>query len=208
MNALALAWIAPSGVLGANSATAMDEAVVPDDAGLVTEARAGRDDAFAELVRRHKQRVFAAASRYARDDHQVDDIAQEIFVRAYRNLGQFRGDAPFEHWLSKIIVSACYDFLRKERRVREQVSLDAAVREFPDETAECAIAAGRAREFLAWGMRKLSAADQLILTLCELEERPVREVARLTDWSESNVKVRAFRARQNLKKILETSHER
>jgi RNA polymerase sigma-70 factor (ECF subfamily) len=188
MNALALAWIAPSGVLGANSATAMDEAVVPDDAGLVTEARAGRDDAFAELVRRHKQRVFAAASRYARDDHQVDDIAQEIFVRAYRNLGQFRGDAPFEHWLSKIIV--------------------AAVREFPDETAECAIAAGRAREFLAWGMRKLSAADQLILTLCELEERPVREVARLTDWSESNVKVRAFRARQNLKKILETSHER
>jgi RNA polymerase sigma-70 factor (ECF subfamily) len=76
------------------------------------------------------------------------------------------------------------------------------------ETAESAIIAGRAREFLAWGMRKLSADDQLILTLCELEERPIREVAEHTGWSESNVKVRAFRARQNLKKILETSHER
>ncbi len=168
----------------------------------------GDDAAFAELVRRHKRRVFAAASRFARDDHQLDDLAQEIFIRAFRNLSQFRGDAPFEHWLSRLIVSACYDFLRRERRVREQVSLDGTERHLRDESSESAIAAGRAREFLFWGMRKLPADEQLILTLCELEERPVREVARLTGWSESNVKVRAFRARQNLKKIFEHSHER
>jgi RNA polymerase sigma-70 factor, ECF subfamily len=208
MNALALAWIAPSGVVGARNPPMMDDAAVPDDARLAAAALDGDDDAFGELVRRHKRRVFAAAARFARDDQQLDDIAQEVFIRTFRNLGQFRGDAPFEHWLSRIIVSACYDFLRKERRVREQVSLDGAAREVRDETAEGAIAAGRAREFLAWGMRKLSPDEQLILTLCELEERPVREVARLTGWSESNVKVRAFRARVNLKKILETSHER
>jgi RNA polymerase sigma-70 factor, ECF subfamily len=208
MNALALPWIAPSGVVGARNSPAMDDAAVPDDARLAAAALDGDDEAFAELVRRHKRRVFAAAARFARDAHQLEDIAQEVFIRAFRHLGQFRGEAPFEHWLSRIIVSACYDFLRKERRVREQVSLDGATGEIRDETAEGAIAAGRAREFLAWGMRKLSADEQLILTLCELEERPVREVARLTGWSESNVKVRAFRARVNLKKILETSHER
>ncbi len=129
-------------------------------------------------------------------------------MRAFRNLGKFRGDAPFEHWLARITVSACYDFLRRERRVREQVSLDGSEWDIKDHSVENAAAAGRARELLAWAMRRLSAEEQLILSLCELEERPVREVALLTGWSESNVKVRAFRARQSLKKILEASHER
>lgn len=129
-------------------------------------------------------------------------------MRAFRNLSKFRGDAPFEHWLARITVSACYDFLRRERRVREQVSLDGSEWDIKDRSVESAAAAGRARELLAWAMRRLTAEEQLILSLCELEERPVREVAQLTGWSESNVKVRAFRARQSLKKILEASHER
>ncbi len=177
------------------------------DEALVAATLRGDEDAFAEIVRRYKKRVFAAAARFARDDHQLDDIAQEVFVRAFRNLAKFRGDAPFEHWLSRIIVSACYDFLRKERRVRAQVTLDAIEYEVRDLTIETAVAAGRARELLAFAMRRLTAEEQLIITLCEIEERSVREVAALTGWSESNVKVRAFRARQNLKKILETSHE-
>jgi RNA polymerase sigma-70 factor (ECF subfamily) len=70
------------------------------------------------------------------------------------------------------------------------------------------VAAGRARELVHWALARLTPDEQLILTLAELEERPMREIAELTGWSESNVKVRAFRARQNLKRILETSHER
>ena len=182
-------------------------AAAPTDAELVAATLAGDDDAFAELARRHKRRVFAAASRFARDDHQVDDIAQEVFIRAFRHLGKFRGDAPFEHWLARIIVSACYDFLRRERRVRDQVSLDGAELQIKDVRIDDAIAAGGARELLAFALHRLSADDQLILTLCELEERPIREVALLTGWSESNVRVRAFRARQNLKKVLENTHE-
>jgi len=123
-------------------------------------------------------------------------------------LGKFRGEAPFAHWLAKITVSACYDFLRKERRVRDQASLDASVLEMPDRGIDAAIAAGRAREILDFALRRLSPDERLIITLAEIEERPMREIAELTGWSESNVKVRAFRARQNLKRILETSHER
>jgi RNA polymerase sigma-70 factor (ECF subfamily) len=188
--------------------TAMPEPAPAADEALVAAALEGNDDAFTELVRRHKRRVFAAAARFARDDHQLDDICQEVFVRVFRNLGKFRGDAPFEHWLARITVSACYDFLRKERRLREQVALDAIEFEMRDLSIEAAIAAGRARELLVFAMRRLTPDDQLIITLCEIEEHPVREVAEMTGWSESNVKVRAFRARQNLRKILETSHER
>ncbi|RYD39573.1 MAG: sigma-70 family RNA polymerase sigma factor, partial [Verrucomicrobiaceae bacterium] len=94
------------------------------DQDLVAAALNGQDDAFAELIRRHKSRVFGTASRFARDAHQLDDICQEVFVRAYRNLAGFRNEAPFHHWLARITTSACYDFLRRERRSREQVSLD------------------------------------------------------------------------------------
>ncbi len=174
-----------------------------DDAALVAATLAGEDDAFAELVRRHKRRVFRTASRFARDTHQIDDIAQEVFLRAFRNLAKFRGEAPLEHWLARITVSACYDFLRKERRVREQVSLDVHDYDVCDHSADAAVAAGRAREVVLHAMRQLSADEQLILTLAEIEERPLREIALLTGWSETNVKVRAFRARQSLKKILQ-----
>jgi RNA polymerase sigma-70 factor (ECF subfamily) len=194
----------------ANKTASMREpasAPTVDDETLVAETLAGNHDAFAELVARYRRRVFHTAARFARDHHQLDDIAQEVFVRAFRHLAKFRRDAPFAHWLARITVSACYDFLRKERRVREQVPLDAQHLDLRDAGAEAGAAARRARELLDVAMRRLSPPERLVLTLCELEERPVREVALLTGWSESNVKVRAFRARQNLKRILETAHD-
>ena len=208
MNAIALSWPALPFANDARRTREMAEFAPPADEDLVAATLGGDEDAFAELVRRHKRRVFGTASRFARDDHQLDDIAQEVFLRAFRHLGKFRGDAPFEHWLARITVSACYDFLRKERRIREQVSLDAHDFDLRDVNVDAALAAGGARELLEFAMRRLTAEERLIITLAELEERPMREISELTGWSESNVKVRAFRARQNLKKILEATHER
>ena len=139
------------------------------------------------------------AARFARNDHELDDICQEVFVRAFRNLGKFRGDAPFAHWLARITVSACYDFLRKERRTRENVTLDGV-----DVAIEDNLAPARAREILDLALAGLSADERMVITLLELEEKNVREISSLTGWSESNVKVRAFRARQALKKSVES----
>lgn len=192
----------------ADSTAAMSDVGPPLDEQLVDAVLAGDDQAFAELVQRHKRRVFSSASRFARNDHQLEDIAQEVFIRAYKNLKQFRRDAPFEHWLAKITFSACYDFLRRERKHRETAELDAVEFDLRDDAVDQSIAAGRAREVLGWAMRQLKPDEQLVLTLCEIEERSVREVAELTGWSESNVKVRAFRARQALKQIFESHAER
>jgi len=208
MSSLALSWTALPFPPADAKTPPMADVSPPTDEELVGASRDGDEQAFAELVVRHKRRVLATAARFARDDHQMDDLAQEVFVRVFRNLGKFRAEAPFGHWLARITVSACYDFLRKERKVREQLSLDASVLELRDGSAEAAVAAGRARELVQWAMGKLTPEEQLILTLAELEERPMREIAELTGWSEANVKVRAFRARQNLKRILEDSHER
>jgi RNA polymerase sigma-70 factor (ECF subfamily) len=177
------------------------------DEELVRSARMGDDHAFETLVRRHKRRVFRTASRFAHDDHQLDDLAQDIFVRVFKKLAQFRHDAPFEHWLARITISACYDFLRKERRTRAQVALETVDYDLSDTSVERAVSAGRARELIGWAMCQLTAEEQLILTLCELEERPMKEVAELTGWTESNVKVRAFRARNTLRNILKDHHD-
>lgn len=175
----------------------------PTDERLIQSTLAGDDEAFAELVRRHKRKMFGIAARFARNDAELNDICQEIFVKAYRNLTSFRGEAPFEHWVSRIAVRSCYDFLRATRRDREHVALDGIeIGVQPDGNVE------HARELLHWAMTKLSVDERLVITLLELEERSVRETAELTGWSESKVKVRAFRARQALKKILEANHER
>lgn len=145
------------------------------------------------------------AARFTGDTQQIDDIAQEVFIRAWRNLAKFRADAPFGHWLSRIATRACYDFLRRKQRTANMLPLDEQRdSEIPD-TAE---SASDAREILAHAMQKLSPEDRLVITLAELEERPMREVAGLTGWSESNVKVRAYRARRTLKKILEKTYDR
>jgi RNA polymerase sigma-70 factor (ECF subfamily) len=206
MMTASLAWHAlPSGSVAGSTASMSD--AVPGDSALVRASLAGDDSAFAELIRRHKGRVFGTCSRFARDAHQLDDLCQEVFLRAWRKMGSFRGDAPFEHWLARLTITSCYDFLRRERRHRDQLSLDEFPTEMRDSSADAAIAAGRARELVDWGMRHLSAEERLVLTLLELEEHTVREIAAETGWSESNVKVRAFRARARLKEILERSHE-
>ena len=202
----ALNWPALPFFVAASSNAVMEDAASADDA-LVRATLAGDDTSFAELVRRHKGRVFGTCSRFARDAQQLDDLCQEVFLRAWRKLGGFRGDAPFEHWLARLTVTSCYDFLRRERRHRDAVPLEGMVIELRDTNAERALQVDRAKELLAWAMGHLKEDERMILTLLELEERPVREIASLTGWSESNVKVRAFRARQNLKKILEAHHE-
>lgn len=175
----------------------------PTDERLIDDARAGDDEAFAALVRRYKGRVFGIAARFARNDHELDDVCQEIFIKVYHNLGKFRRAAPFEHWLSRIAVRTCYDLLRRTRRERAAVTLDGI-----DVGLEDSFSAAQARELVEWALGKLSPEERLVITLLELEERSVREIATLTGWSESNVKVRAFRARQALKEILEKHHER
>ena len=206
MIATALVWHALPFGPAEGSPSHMSDAD-PGDHALVRATLSGDDGAYAELIRRHKGRVFGTCSRFARDAHQLDDLCQEVFLRAWRKLRSFRGDAPFEHWLARLTVTACYDFLRRERRHREHLSLDEFQAEIRDAGSDGADASRAARELVAWAMQRLSPEERLVVTLLEIEERTVREIAQHTGWSESNVKVRAFRARARLKEILERSHE-
>lgn len=173
------------------------------DEQLVRVVLSGDDDAFRQLVTRHKQRLFRLASRFTQDKDEREDICQETFIRAYQNLANYRQDAPFEHWLVRIAVRSCHDALRKQRRVGNRQRPDIFLNNIPDEAEAGRSRARQARQLLDWAMSFLKADERVIITLLELEEMTVKEISDLTGWSESNTKVRAWRARQTLRKILE-----
>jgi RNA polymerase sigma-70 factor (ECF subfamily) len=138
----------------------------------------------------------------------VEDIVQEVWLKAFQKLAGFRGEAPFEHWLMRLAVRTCYDFLRSHQRNRETTFSELSEPETdwlerfvsdPDTASESADAA---RLLIDRLLEQLSPPARLIITLLEIEDRSVKEIAELTGWSVPLVKVRAFRARAEMRKLL------
>jgi RNA polymerase sigma-70 factor (ECF subfamily) len=178
------------------------------DEELVRAVVGGQTEAFEQLVRRHQPRVFATARRYARREDEVEDIVQEVFLKSFERLPGFRFEAPFEHWLMRIAVRTCYDFLRSHQRTRESSFTDLSseeedwlerVRVDPDGADEHADAA---RALVGRLMDTLPPDFRLVIQLLEIEERSIKEIHDLTGWSIPLIKVRAFRARAAMRKAL------
>jgi RNA polymerase sigma-70 factor, ECF subfamily len=178
------------------------------EAELIASVLQGDAASFEPLVQTYSPRVFATARRYARRESEVEDIAQEVWLKAFEKLRSFRGEAPFEHWLMRLAVRTCYDFLRGHQRNRESSFSDlsqpesdwlerfATAPETANETADAA------KLLVERVLEKLSPQARLVITLLEIEDRSVKEIAALTGWSVPLVKVRAFRARAEMRKIL------
>ena len=182
----------------------MDEA----DRELIAAVLRGDTASFEPLVKKYSPRVFATARRYARRESEVEDIVQEVWGKAFSHLASFRGEAPFEHWLMRLTVRTCYDFLRKHQRNREMAFSEISQPEqdwletFAAEADSASESADAARTLVAKVLEQLSPAARLVITLLEIEEKSVKEIAKLTGWSVPLVKVRAFRARAEMRKCL------
>jgi RNA polymerase sigma-70 factor (ECF subfamily) len=178
------------------------------EAELIAAVLKGDAASFEPLVRKYSPRVFATARRYARRESEIEDIAQEVWLKAFNKLKSFRGEAPFEHWLMRMTVRTCYDFLRGHQRNRE--SSFSELSEPENDWLERFVAAPEtasdhadaAKLLIERVMEKLSPPARLVITLLEIEDRSVKEIAQLTGWSVALVKVRAFRARGEMRKIL------
>lgn len=178
------------------------------DAELIRAVLQGDMASFEPLVAKYSPRLFATARRYARREDEIEDIVQEIWSKAYHKLSSFRGEAPFEHWLMRMAVRTCYDFLRAHQRNRENTFTELTKEEddwiervmsAPEQVSEKAEAAKQLVEKL---MKMLPPPARLIIQLLEIEDRSVKEISAMTGWSVPLVKVRAFRARAEMKKCL------
>ena len=175
---------------------------------LIAAVLRGDAASFEPLVQKYSPRVFATARRYARRESEVEDIVQEVWLKAFQKLSGFRGEAPFEHWLMRLAVRTCYDFLRGHQRNRETAFSELSEPEsdwlerFVTQPETASENADAARQLIERILEELSPAGRLIITLLEIEERSVKEISNLTGWSVPLVKVRAFRARAEMRKLL------
>ena len=175
---------------------------------LIAAVLKGDAASFEPLVQKYSPRVFATARRYARRESEVEDIAQEVWLKAFSKLQSFRSEAPFEHWLMRMTVRTCYDFLRGHQRNRESSFSELSEPEtdwlerFVADPGSAAEDADAAKLLVGRLLEKLSPPARLVITLLEIEDRSVKEIAALTGWSVALVKVRAFRARSEMRKIL------
>ena len=187
-----------------------------DDDSFVMEAvrrvREGDVEAFSVIVATY-QRLVAADLARRLPAQDVQEVAQDAFVRAYRALPRYRGEAPLRIWLLRICRHAAMDFWRKHYRRRDRLfcDLDEAGLFHVEEAHQERLAEQQAnqdaqdlaREWIASALMRLSPDDRAVITLVELEDRSMDDAARQLGCGLSAVKVRAFRARRRLKAILE-----
>ncbi len=180
------------------------------DAQLVELVRAGDEAAFADLFERYKRLVASVAARYFNRPDEVEEIIQISFTKIYFEIERYRGGHDFSlpSWIGRIAANACCDRLRERRRKPENLECELSEAEtaalFADSQAEKINAENNlvARDLAEKLLARLAREDRALLEMLEVEEMTVEEVARLTGWSKSKIKVRAFRARRALRKIL------
>jgi RNA polymerase sigma-70 factor (ECF subfamily) len=183
------------------------------DEEIIQSVLKGNVDDFEGIVRRYQAHVLNMVKRHV-PERDVEETAQEAIVRAYRSLSSYRGKGRgFKAWLSAITIRTCYDYWRKTYRSKEvPIStltddykrwIDKVMAEESAQDMREKAASDEARMVLDWGLNHLSAEDRMVLELVHFEELSGREAAKLLGWTTTNVKVRAFRARRKLEKILQ-----
>jgi RNA polymerase sigma-70 factor (ECF subfamily) len=181
------------------------EQVRDEDADLVGRARSGDSDAVTELYRRHERRVYNLSLRTLGNPWDAADVAQEAFIKAFRNLDSFKGEARFGTWLHRIAVNAAYDHLRRQR----PEPMDAEILDGLSGPAGPAavVASGRAgidpavdglSDPLRAALMRLDDGFRFAVVLCDLLGFPYSEAAAILGVQEGTIKSRIFRAREAL----------
>jgi len=179
---------------------------------LARQAQGGDESAFSEIVRRYSPRVFSVASRFFRQRSSVEEAAQEVFLKVFTQLKSFEGRGSMEGWVTRIATNTCLNIIRSAKRRPELTVSDltedenkwlddhlAVANESQHSVEQTLIAADLADRVLD----VLTPEDQLALLMIDGEDASVKEVAEATGWSESKVKVRAFRARKKVREAME-----
>jgi RNA polymerase sigma factor (sigma-70 family) len=188
-----------------------DDDVPPFDfAGCLVRVRQRDQMAARELVEHLHPLVIRIVRSHLPRAVLEEDLSQEIFLKMFTRLEQYQGAVPFPHWVSRIAVTTCIDHLRSQKRrpefrwadLSENAAdvLDAVMTSERDVAANDAMAA---HELVHKLLAQLKPDDQLVIRLLDLEQKSIAEIADLTGWNSSLIKVRAFRARRKLQKLFQ-----
>src|SRR6266536_4642170 len=181
---------------------------------VIRRARSGDSAAFNEVVLAYRKRILGTSTRLIARPEDVEDVAQEVFLRLYFSLDQLRTAEVFEPWLHRLTVNAAYDYLRKQRRRQEYRMSDLSEQQV---ILADAVAGGKAdheeqqhkkiRESVDSLLGAVSEADRILLMLKEVEGLSLKELEKVYKVNENALKVRLFRARQRVLKAFGSKKE-
>ena len=167
------------------------------DAALLAAHCAGDADAFGELFRRHRDRMWAVALRTTRDPELAADAVQDGFISAFRRAESFRGESAVTTWLHRIVVNACLDRLRRIKPTSELPERELADRHDEHLAMEVRVDVQQA-------LAQLNQEQRLALTLVDLHELSVAEAAAVLEVPEGTIKSRCARGRRAMARLLTT----
>lgn len=178
------------------------------DVTVVSRARTGDPDAFRLLVERHSQPIFRVAYRMTGNEHDADDVVQETFLRAYRQLDRFEERANFGTWLHRIAINCALDLLRARGRMDryyggdpEDAEMNGAIRSEPEQ--DRLLISAELREQVAAAMDRLSGNERTAFVLRHFEGMPVEEIGKTLGIQVNAAKHTIFRAVRKLRQSLE-----
>jgi RNA polymerase sigma-70 factor, ECF subfamily len=182
------------------------------DFELIKRAQTGDNAAFNEIVLAYRKRILGTIMRVIARPEDVEDVAQEVFLRLYFSLDQLRTAEVFEPWLYRLTVNAAYDYLRKQRRRPEYRMSDLSEQQvlMADATAGGKVEHDdqyqkKIRESVDALLGAVSEADRILLMLKEVEGLSLKELEKIYQVNENALKVRLFRARQRVLKAFGAS---
>jgi RNA polymerase sigma-70 factor (ECF subfamily) len=178
------------------------------DVTVVSRARTGDPDAFRLLVERHSQPIFRVAYRMTGNEHDADDVVQETFLRAYRQLDRFEERANFGTWLHRIAINCALDLLRARGRMDryyggdpEDAEMNGMIRSEPEQ--DRLLISAELREQVAAAMERLSGNERTAFVLRHFEGMPVEEIGKTLGIQVNAAKHTIFRAVRKLRQSLE-----
>lgn len=169
----------------------------------IAEVRAGRTDAFRTLVDRHTRMIFRLAYRLTRNESDADDVVQETFLRAYRNLESFDARASFGTWIYRIATNASLDLIKKRQREAEEPIGEIDLPARAAATDDAVLMRVGMNDALDRGMRTLSGNERTAFVLRHYEGRSIDEISGVLGTPESATKNTIFRAVRKLRQVLE-----
>jgi RNA polymerase sigma factor (sigma-70 family) len=175
-----------------------------DEKILLQQALAGEQHAYTKLVQQYEHLVFTLALRMVKHREEALEVSQDAFLKAFRYLGDFRGECKFSSWLYKIAYSVAINYLRKKRPYLlsledEKMTFSLTSSERIDEKVE----QSDRKNSLETAIRQLSADDAAIITLFYIFEQKIDEICIAMELTETNAKTKLSRARQRLRTIIE-----
>lgn len=177
--------------------------VMPSEAALLERAQSGDAAAFSELARRHQNEVYTLATRLVGDRDLAADVSQEAFIRAWRALPKFRGDAKFSTWLHRIVVNAAWTMRRSQKRHRSEPLSDAFQEPAAADAGPLDLATASAmRPRLLEALRQLSPSIRAVVVLKDVYDWPHQDIASHLGITVTAAKVRLHRGRKQLYDML------